>query len=65
MEVGKKNLVPEMTINAQGIYWHPLSTDPDLLVSTEIFPLAEAYSQIKQELVELSGSQESCMEEFQ
>jgi MoaA/NifB/PqqE/SkfB family radical SAM enzyme len=65
MEVGKQNLVPEMTINAQGIYWHPLSTDPDLLVSTEIFPLAEAYSQIKQELVELSGSQESCMEEFQ
>ena len=38
MEVGKHNLIPEMTINAQGVYWHPLSTDPDLLVRTEIFP---------------------------
>ncbi len=65
IEVGKQNLIPEITINAQGVYWHPLSTDPDLLVSTEIFPLVEAYTLIKQELVEISGSQESCMEEFQ
>ena len=65
MEVGKHNPIPEMTINAQGIYWHPLSTDPDLLVRTEIFPLAEAYCQIKMELTEVSGSQESGMEEFQ
>jgi len=42
MDVGKHNLVPEMTINAEGVYWHPLSTDPDLLVRAEIFPLAEA-----------------------
>ena len=64
-EVGKHNLIPEMTINVQGVYWHPLSTDPDLLVRTEIFPLADAYAQIKMELAEVSGSQESGMEEFQ
>jgi MoaA/NifB/PqqE/SkfB family radical SAM enzyme len=65
MEVGKHNLVPEMTINAEGIYWHPLSTDPDLLVSTEIFPLSGAVSQIKTELEGISNSQSGDMEEFQ
>jgi len=65
MEVGKHNLTPEMTINAEGVYWHPLSTDPDLLVSTEIFPLAVAISQIRVELAEISSSQNSGMEEFQ
>ena len=65
MEVGKHNLVPEMTINAEGVYWHPLSTDPDLLVSAEIFPLAESVSEIKAELEEISGSQNAGMEEFQ
>jgi MoaA/NifB/PqqE/SkfB family radical SAM enzyme len=65
MEVGKHNLIPEMTINTDGVYWHPLSTDPDLLVRKEIFPLAEAVSQIEVELVKISGSQEGDMEEFQ
>jgi MoaA/NifB/PqqE/SkfB family radical SAM enzyme len=65
MEVGKHNLVPEMTINAQGVYWHPLSTDPDLLVSEEIFPLAVSIFRIKAELAQISISQNAEMEEFQ
>jgi MoaA/NifB/PqqE/SkfB family radical SAM enzyme len=65
MEVGKHNLVPEMTINAEGVYWHPLSTDPDLLVSAEIFPLAAAVSQIEAELEQISASQTGDMAEFQ
>jgi len=65
MDVGKQNLVPEMTINAEGVYWHPLSTDPDLLVSTEIFPLSAAVFQIKSEFEEISGFQTGGMQEFQ
>jgi MoaA/NifB/PqqE/SkfB family radical SAM enzyme len=65
MEVGKYNLIPEMTINAQGVYWHPLSTDLDLLVRKEIFPLAESLSQIKSEYEKVSGAQNGGMEEFQ
>lgn len=65
MEVGKHNLIPEMTINAEGVYWHPLSTDPDLLVSADIFPLAEAVSQIQSELEKITDSQNEGMEEFQ
>jgi len=64
MEVGKHNLVPEMTINAEGVYWHPLSTDPDLLVKGEIFPLAEAVSQIQIELEAITHIQNTGREEF-
>jgi MoaA/NifB/PqqE/SkfB family radical SAM enzyme len=42
MTVDKTNLVPELTVNAEGIYWHPLSTDADLLVTRQIFPLEAA-----------------------
>ena len=65
MEVGKHNLVPEMTINTEGVYWHPLSTDPDLKVTSEIFPLATAVSQINAEVEKISTSQNGDMEEFQ
>jgi MoaA/NifB/PqqE/SkfB family radical SAM enzyme len=65
MEVGKHNLIPEMTITANGVYWHPLSTEQDMLVRDEIFPLAEAIDQIKTELGELAETQTVEMEEFQ
>ena len=65
MVIGKNNLIPEMTINAEGVYWHPLSTDPDLLVQSEIFPLADAVAQIKTEFEQISNSQNGGMKEFQ
>ena len=65
MEVGKHNLVPEMTINTEGVYWHPLSTDPDLLVSEEIFPLLDSIVKIRVELAEVSISPHAEREEFQ
>jgi MoaA/NifB/PqqE/SkfB family radical SAM enzyme len=65
MEVGKHNLVPEMTITDQGVFWHPLSTDPDLLVQDEIFPLDRAFSKMKIEFEEISASQTAEAEEFQ
>lgn len=41
--VGRDDLVPELTITAEGVYWHPVGADDlDLLVSREIFPLAAA-----------------------
>ncbi len=65
MEVGKHNLIPEMTINADGVYWHPLSTDPDLLVNEEIFPLWDSIAKIRAELAGVSNSPDAEMEEFQ
>lgn len=65
MEVGKHNLIPELTVNAEGVYWHPLSTDSDLLVSAEIFPLAEAVAQFKAEFSTILSSRNGGMQEFQ
>jgi hypothetical protein len=65
MTVGKHNLAPELTITDQGVFWHPLSTDPDLLVQTEIFPLERAFVQMITEFEEISASQAVEIAEFQ
>lgn len=41
-------LEPEVTVNRDGVYWHPVATDPDLLISPHIFPLREAVEQIRE-----------------
>ena len=46
IHVGKATLAPELTINVDGVYWHPLSTDADMQVSAQIFPLADAVQAI-------------------
>src|SRR5258707_1887724 len=32
LELGMGNLMPELTVNLDGDFWHPLSTDPDMQV---------------------------------
>jgi hypothetical protein len=44
------NLAPEVTINLDGVFWHPLSTDADMQVSKKIFPLATAVERIQAQL---------------
>jgi len=53
LEVGVDNLLPEVTVSSDGIYWHPLisPSDGDMLVSKEIFPLAKAVECIQKRLV--------------
>ena len=41
MLVSRETLAPEITVNARGVYWHPLSTDEDMCISEQIFPLSE------------------------
>lgn len=50
LELGMDNLVPELTVNLDGVFWHPLSTDADMQVSKKIFPLAASYERVKQQL---------------
>jgi hypothetical protein len=42
LELDMSNLLPEVTANLDGIFWHPLSTDADMQVSRSLFPLAES-----------------------
>ena len=48
MAISLPALEPEVTVNRDGIYWHPVATAPDLLISPRIFPLREAVEQIKE-----------------
>jgi uncharacterized radical SAM superfamily Fe-S cluster-containing enzyme len=46
--LGRADLVPEVTITAEGVYWHPVGAeDADLLVTPDIFPLAESFAAVR------------------
>lgn len=46
--VSRFDLVPEVTITAEGVYWHPVGAqDDDLLVTREIFPLSESFAAVR------------------
>lgn len=46
--VARTDLVPEVTITAEGVYWHPVGAeDADLLVTRDIFPLAGAFAAVR------------------
>ncbi|HYZ73349.1 MAG TPA: hypothetical protein VE641_09745, partial [Chthoniobacterales bacterium] len=48
LAVARADLVPEVTITTNGVYWHPVGADdPDLLVTPNIFPLAEAFAAVR------------------
>jgi hypothetical protein len=44
------NLVPELTVNLDGVFWHPLSTDADMQVSKKMFPLIDSVERVKAQL---------------
>lgn len=50
LELDMSKLLPEVTVNLDGVFWHPLSTDADMQVSRKLFPLAEAIERIQQQL---------------
>ena len=44
----RADLVPEVTITSEGVYWHPVGAeDTDLLVTGDIFPLAESFAAVR------------------
>jgi uncharacterized radical SAM superfamily Fe-S cluster-containing enzyme len=46
--VTRADLAPEVTITAEGVYWHPVGAeDADLLVTRDIFPLSEAFAVVR------------------
>jgi pyruvate-formate lyase-activating enzyme len=46
--MSRADLVPEVTITADGVYWHPVGAeDADLLVTPDIFPLAESFAAVR------------------
>jgi MoaA/NifB/PqqE/SkfB family radical SAM enzyme len=54
MELDMGNLIPEVTVNLDGVFWHPLSTDADMKVSKTLFPLAQSVQRIQEQLSAIS-----------
>ena len=49
LALARVDLVPEVTITADGVYWHPIGAeDADLFVRSEIFPLADSFSAVRE-----------------
>jgi pyruvate-formate lyase-activating enzyme/TusA-related sulfurtransferase len=46
--LARADLVPEVTVTAEGVFWHPVGAeDNDLLVSRDIFPLADSFAAVR------------------
>jgi len=46
--MSRADLVPEVTITTEGVFWHPVGAeDADLLVTRDIFPLAESFAAVR------------------
>ncbi|MCY0905943.1 radical SAM protein [Arthrobacter sp. H14-L1] len=44
-----KSLIPEVTVTAEGVYWHPVAAlDEDALVSRQILPLAPSLDRVSE-----------------
>jgi MoaA/NifB/PqqE/SkfB family radical SAM enzyme len=54
LDLHMSNLIPEVTVNLDGIFWHPLSTDADMQVSRTLFPLADAVQTIRRQVDEIA-----------
>jgi pyruvate-formate lyase-activating enzyme len=51
LALARVDLVPEITITADGVYWHPVGADDaDLFLTAEIFPLADAFAALRRAL---------------
>ena len=66
VDVGRSTLEPELTVTAEGIYWHPLISPnaTDMRVREDIFPLADAVACITRELQVGDGVGEGDRTEF-
>jgi len=48
--MARADLIPEITITADGVYWHPVGAeDADLFLTRDIFPLAAAFAAVRRE----------------
>lgn len=48
LALSRADIMPEVTITADGVYWHPVGAeDADLLVTRDIFPLWESFAVVR------------------
>lgn len=64
LELGMGNLTPEITVNLDGVFWHPLSTDADMQVSKKMFPLAESVRRVQAQVEAIAATGQAPLMTF-
>jgi MoaA/NifB/PqqE/SkfB family radical SAM enzyme len=64
LELDMTSLIPEVTVNVDGVFWHPLSTDSDMQVSRSLFPLADSVTRIRGQLDAIARTGRSALMTF-
>lgn len=60
-----ETLVPEVTVTADGVYWHPVGADhPDQLVTSQLFPLGEAIDEVRRRFTAYRGAALAAAQRF-
>jgi organic radical activating enzyme len=58
-------LLPEITVTADGVYWHPVAADhPDQLVTTNPFPFAAVIDEVERRFAEYRRTAATAAERF-
>ena len=64
LELDMSNLLPEVTVNLDGVFWHPLSTDADMQVSKSMFPLSAAVDRIQEQMDAIASTGRASLMTF-
>ena len=56
VELCAVDLEPEVTVSVDGVYWHPLACEDDLLITRRLFPLAEALNLVHEQYHQVLAS---------
>jgi uncharacterized Fe-S cluster-containing radical SAM superfamily protein len=65
VELTIESLIPEITVTADGVYWHPVSADhEDQLVTRDIFPLADALTEVRRRFTEMRARSAAAAQWF-
>jgi MoaA/NifB/PqqE/SkfB family radical SAM enzyme len=64
IEVGINNLTPEITVDVDGVYWHPLTTEKEMLVSSKLIPLSDAVQRVREHLAARERGENTPLKTF-
>jgi len=65
VELTVESLIPEVTVTADGVYWHPVTADhDDQFVTREMFPLRDAIAEVRRRFVEQRARADAAAQWF-
>ncbi len=60
-----ETLIPEITVTAEGVYWHPVGADhDDQLVTRDLFPLATAIGEVQHRFADYRRRTDTAAQRF-